>query len=114
MTERTEPAEEMISLVVIDRTGGRQEVAAATGQPLMEAIGAASIEDVFALCGGNCSCATCHVYIEKPGADPSPMSATEDELLDASESRLPSSRLSCQFILKSEHDGLTVVIAPEE
>ena len=104
----------MISLVVIDRTGARQQIAAAAGQTLMEVIGAASIADIFALCGGNCSCATCHVYIETPGADPSPMSATEAELLDASESRLPSSRLSCQFILKSEHDGLTVVIAPEE
>jgi ferredoxin, 2Fe-2S len=104
----------MISLLVIDRAGARQEIAAATGQTVMEAIRASSIEDIFALCGGNCSCATCHVYVEKPGVDPSPMSAIEDELLDASGSRLPSSRLSCQFILKSEHDGLTVVIAPEE
>jgi hypothetical protein len=55
----------------------------------MEAVRQAGFDELQALCGGSCSCATCHVYIE--GADLPPMSADEDDLLDSSDHRQTNS-----------------------
>jgi ferredoxin len=81
----------------------------------MEAIRDAGIDDMLALCGGCCSCATCHVYVDGPFADKlTPVNEPEDELLSASEHRTPGSRLSCQMTVMPEMDGLAVTLAPQE
>ena len=80
----------------------------------MEAIKAASVDELAALCGGNCSCATCHVYVDPAFTGRLPaMSEDEDDLLDSSDHRQPQSRLSCQIPVTSELEGLRVTIAPE-
>jgi 2Fe-2S ferredoxin len=70
---------------------------------------------LLALCGGCCSCATCHVHVgEEWLGRLLPMGADEDDLLDSSSYRGPDSRLSCQIEFGEALDGLTVTIAPED
>jgi len=61
-------------------------------------------------CGGCCSCATCHVYVDEAHVDLLPAAdEMEEGLLDAVASeRLPNSRLSCQISMSPELDGLVV------
>lgn len=105
----------MISIDVTLRDGGKRSISAAAGTSLMEALRNNCIDDLLALCGGCCSCATCHVYVdegfnEARGA----ISGDEDELLDSSDHRQANSRLSCQIMLGTEHKQLAVRIAPED
>ena len=72
-------------------------------------------DGVTAICGGMCSCATCHVFVdpEWTGKLPKPMSDELDMLKDLSAYQ-PNSRLSCQIQLTDALSGLKVSIAPEE
>lgn len=80
----------------------------------MEAIRDAGIDDLAALCGGSCSCATCHVYVDETQlAMLRVVSEAEDDLLDGSEYRKATSRLSCQIIYTEMPDDLRVTIAPD-
>jgi 2Fe-2S ferredoxin len=103
----------MLNMTIIDRSGTEHAVVAAgDGRSLMEAIRELDIDE-FALCGGGCSCATCHVYVDPAFTDTvSSMSPDEDDLLDSSSHRQPNSRLSCQIPLTAQLDGLTATIAP--
>lgn len=81
----------------------------------MEAIRDAGIDELLALCGGCCSCATCHVHVDPAFADRlPPMSEDESDLLDSSDHRRETSRLSCQVPLTDALAGLRVTIAPED
>ena len=72
-------------------------------------------EGVAAICGGMCSCATCHVYVDQDWLAklPPPMSDESDMLGDLNDRR-ENSRLSCQIVLQDSLSGLRVTIAPEE
>jgi 2Fe-2S ferredoxin len=105
----------MIDVTVITRDGTAQSISAAPGLSLMEAIRKSGIDELVALCGGQCSCATCHVFVEQgPEELSGPASEDEDDLLESAESRAPSSRLSCQIRIEAGSSGLTVRIAPED
>ncbi len=71
---------------------------------------------VEALCGGMCSCATCHVFIEEKWLDKLPSRQDDElELVESTECfRDDHSRLSCQIPITDELDGLRLTIAPEE
>ncbi len=105
----------MSHLKVVLRTGETKQVEAPDGQSVMMAIRDSSIDELLALCGGCCSCATCHVYVEAEflGKLP-PVSADENDLLDSSSHRTGESRLSCQVTMRPELDGMQVTIAPED
>jgi ferredoxin, 2Fe-2S len=81
----------------------------------MEIIRENGFDELLALCGGCCSCATCHVHVDDAflGALP-PMTDDENDLLDSSDHRSPASRLSCQIQMTEALDGLLVAIAPED
>lgn len=105
----------MAKLVVTDMEGNTREVDAEIGISVMEVIRDNDFDDLAALCGGCCSCATCHVYIDDawtPKLDA--VEADEDELLSMAESRKGNSRLSCQIEMSDELDGMPVTIAPGE
>jgi len=104
----------MPTVRVIDRDGAERELNAPTGTTLMEPL--RDMDDgVAAICGGMCSCATCHVYVDEEWVAklPAPMSDETDMLGDLN-SRRPTSRLSCQITLNDSLSGLKVVVAPEE
>jgi 2Fe-2S ferredoxin len=102
-------------LNVVTRDGGEQSFEAKSGLSVMEAIRNAGIDDLLALCGGCCSCATCHVYVDPAFADKLPaMDEAENDLLDGSTHRNDTSRLSCQLPMSDAIDGIRVTIAPED
>lgn len=105
----------MPKLIVVNRAGEETVVEAAAGLSVMEAIRDNGFDELLALCGGCCSCATCHVYVDPAFADKvSPLSEDENDLLDSSDHRTEASRLSCQVQLTDALDGLRVTIAPED
>ena len=100
---------------VVTRAGERLAIPAEAGLSVMHVLRAAGIDDVLALCGGTCSCATCHVYVDPAFASAlAPLSPDEDDLLEASCHRTAQSRLCCQIRMSDELDGLAVAIAPED
>jgi 2Fe-2S ferredoxin len=105
----------MPKLLVTNRGGVESAVNAENGLSVMEIAREAGIDELLALCGGCCSCATCHVYVDPAfaGLLP-PMSADEDDLLESSGHRRPESRLSCQIKFGDALDGLKIEIAPED
>jgi 2Fe-2S ferredoxin len=105
----------MPKLTVVNRAGEEKIIEAATGTTVMEAIRDNGFDELLALCGGCCSCATCHVYVDPAFADKlAPVSEDENDLLDSSEYRNATSRLSCQLPVNDAMDGLKVTIAPED
>ena len=105
----------MPSIRVVTREGDERAIKAEAGLSLMEAIRDADIDELLALCGGCCSCAPCHVYVDPAFADRLPrISEDESDLLDSSDHRTDASRLSCQLPLGDALDGLRVTIAPED
>ena len=105
----------MPKLIVVNRAGEEKTVEATAGLSVMEAIRDNGFDELLALCGGCCSCATCHVHIDPAFADKLPaMSEDENDLLDSSDNRDATSRLSCQLTITDELDGLKVRIAEED
>jgi 2Fe-2S ferredoxin len=103
-----------IQLHVIDRDGKEHVVEAAPQGSLMEALRELEY-GVAALCGGVCSCGTCHVYIAPEWSERvAPPQSDERELAVALEHHRDSSRLSCQITLSKDLDGLCLTLAPEE
>lgn len=105
----------MPKINMIDRSGNSKEVEAEAGLTLMEIIRDDGFDELLALCGGCCSCATCHVHVDPSFADMLPeMTEDESDLLDSSEHRNDTSRLSCQIEMTDALDGVTVTIAQED
>ncbi len=105
----------MPRLIVVTRDGEEREIMGETGLSVMEAIRDAGIDEILALCGGCCSCATCHVHVDPEfAAKLPPMSEDENDLLDSSSDRNETSRLSCQLQITDALDGLKVKVAEED
>ncbi len=103
----------MITIKVTDLDGQAHELETNSGEILMELL---REQDwgVAALCGGMCSCATCHVYLDEDWLERfPPKESDEEELLEVLDCFQPNSRLSCQLRLENDHDGLSVQRAPE-
>ena len=104
----------MIKLHIKNLSGTEQTVEVAPDGSLMEAIRESGFQDLLALCGGCCSCATCHVHVDAAYSDKLPeMTEDEDDLLESTDHRQPTSRLSCQIDLTPELDGLVVSVPSE-
>lgn len=102
------------NVTVVDRDGEiHEDVPWDEDQSLMEAIRDADLP-VLASCGGCCSCATCHVYVDTSRVS-KPAAGEELELLTDAEGFDPTcSRLSCQIPFEQRHEGMRVVLAPED
>ena len=105
----------MPKLIVVNRSGEESAIEVAEGLTVMEAIRDNGFDELLALCGGCCSCATCHVHVDPAFFDRlPPISMDEDDLLDSSDDRDEFSRLSCQIPFTAALDGLKVRIAEED
>ena len=105
----------MPTLIVTTREGEERSLAGEAGLSVMEVIRDGGIDEILALCGGCCSCATCHVHVDPAFADKLPkMSEDENDLLDSTSDRDATSRLSCQIPFTDALDGLKVTIAAED
>lgn len=104
----------MPKVVYVSTDGSQRVVDATVGDSVMAAAVRNGVPGIVAECGGNTSCATCHVYVRDDClslvGEPNDL---EDDLLDlAVTERRTGSRLSCQIELTDELDGLTVQIPP--
>lgn len=105
----------MAKLIVVTRNGEERAVEGEAGLSIMEVIRDNGFDELLALCGGCCSCATCHVHVDPAFIDRLPaMSEDENDLLDSSMDRDETSRLSCQIRFDDSLDGLKVRIAAED
>lgn len=106
----------MPKLVFISIDGVERAVDARPGESVMAAAVRNGVPGIIGECGGNCSCATCHVYVDESqfafvGA-PEDM---EEDLLDmGAHDRRDNSRLACQIKMTEELDGLTVQLPLEQ
>ncbi len=100
----------MPKITFVHPDGAREELEVAEGTSVMQAATSQGIEGIVAECGGNCMCATCHVYVEPSQLALLPaMTEEEDALLDGTASdRGPNSRLGCQIPVTRALDGLVV------
>lgn len=100
----------MPTIHYILKDGSTRSIDAKAGVTVMETAVRGNVRGIDAECGGSCSCATCHVYVDEAFIDLlDPADDMENDLLDgvASERR-PGSRLSCQIMMTADLDGLTV------
>ena len=105
----------MTTLTLTTRDGQVHTLECSDGVSLMENIRAHGLHELLALCGGNCSCGTCHVHVEEHAFKRLPaMAEDENYLLEISPHRRPSSRLSCQLVVAPSMAGLAAKIAPED
>ncbi|HWT12335.1 MAG TPA: 2Fe-2S iron-sulfur cluster-binding protein [Allosphingosinicella sp.] len=105
----------MPKLTIVSRGGAERTVEGRAGWSVMENIRDNGFDELLALCGGCCSCATCHVHVDPQWLEAvGPPKPDEDDLLDSSHHRAETSRLSCQILFTAELDGLRVRIAPED
>jgi 2Fe-2S ferredoxin len=99
----------MPKITFIEYDGTVHDVEAETGETVMEAAMRSSIASIVAECGGSCTCATCHVYVEEAWLPKTgERSLEEDEQLDNAYDVRANSRLSCQIKMSDELDGITV------
>ncbi len=93
----------------VAHTGHEYETEAQVGQSVMQAALNGMVPGIIADCGGNCSCATCHVYVDTPWAERiRPPSREEGDMIECALHTRPTSRLSCQIGVTAELDGLVV------
>jgi 2Fe-2S ferredoxin len=99
---------------VVDRDGVEHEVDAKPGVMVMESLRELDY-GIAAICGGMCSCATCHIYIDRAWLEklPAPRS-DEKELLGELVHYHDNSRLSCQVEITEALAGIRLTIAPDE
>jgi 2Fe-2S ferredoxin len=103
----------MTTITFIDRDGETRQIEADTGRSLMQAAVDALIPGILADCGGYCSCATCHAYIELPAHRQLPEpSADEAMMLEGVMHLQDNSRLCCQIEVDASLDGMVVRIPP--
>ena len=100
----------MPNITYIEYDGTAHQVEAEAGLTLMEGAINNDVPGIEAQCGGGCSCATCHVYVDPAWEDKLPeRDAMEKAMLDMSASGLQeNSRLSCQITVTDELEGLVV------
>ncbi len=104
----------MARMNVVDRDGILHEIEAKPGQKFMEILREYDY-GVTAICGGLCSCATCHVYIDPDWVPklPKKQSDEQDLLTELGDYREATSRLSCQIDFTEALSGIKVTIASE-
>ena len=104
----------MAKIHFVDHNGETRIIDVENGATVMEAAIRNAIPGIEAECGGSCSCATCHVYLEGPWAEHYGKASEEEwELLEFLDTVKETSRLSCQLVVTDAEDGLRVSV-PEQ
>lgn len=98
-----------MKLTFVESKGREHPVEVEPGISVMQAALDHLVPGILGDCGGACSCATCHVYVDPPwvGALP-PLSEEENQLLEGVLDRRPGSRLGCQVRCEAALDGIVV------
>lgn len=98
--------------IAFEVDGGTIMADAEIGESIMQVAVRSNVPRVIGECGGEMSCATCHVYAADLPSTLPPPSADELDMLEMSDDREDTSRLGCQIRLDASCDGLQVVVPP--
>ena len=105
----------MPTITYIHSNGERTDVTVEEQMTVMEGATMNMVEGIEGRCGGMCSCATCHCYVEGEwAAHFSPPEQPELDMLDTASHRKETSRLGCQLVLSDLMEGLEVHLPPEQ
>ncbi len=106
----------MAKIIVKDLQGETRTVDALNDGSLMEALVEADYDDIEAICGGCCACATCHVFVSEDWMPRLPERGDDETMLLESVDAYDEhrSRLSCQLQMSEDVDGLEIEIAPPD
>jgi len=101
-----------MKILVTDQAGEEHELEGLDGWRAMEVIRDWGL-NIKAECGGSCTCATCHVWVDPEWFGKLPhLNECEEDLIYSTLDQRPTSRLSCQIILNDALDGLKLTLAP--
>ena len=99
----------MPKITYIEHNGTAHEIDVPVGKTVMQGAVDNNVPGIDADCGGECACATCHVYVDPDWtAALPPKSDSEEAMLDFALVTSPNSRLSCQIKVTDALDGLVV------
>jgi 2Fe-2S ferredoxin len=99
----------MAKITYIEHNGTEHTVEVPNGLTVKDGAINNMIPGILAECGGNCACATCHVYVDPAWTGTvGPPSDVEADMLDFANDPQDNSRLSCQIEVSAELDGLVV------
>ena len=102
----------MIKICFVEEDGTLHHVESAPGDTLMYVAITNNVPGIDGDCGGNCACATCHMYVEEKLANE--ISEEEKEMLSIADNVKKTSRLGCQITVTEELDGMTVKLPPSQ
>ena len=104
----------MPTVIFIEPDGAEYPIAVKSGTTARDAAVNNGVPGIDGDCGGECACATCHVYVDTDWMDKiPPREDMEEDMLDfAFEPDLSRSRLTCQLTVSDALDGL-IVTMPE-
>lgn len=105
----------MPTITYVESDGTRHVVDVDVDLNLMEGATLNMVPGVEGQCGGICSCATCHCYIEGEWAEGIPaMESGEQGMLKFAKHVKGSSRLGCQVVITEAMDGMEIHLPPEQ
>ncbi|HET7735349.1 MAG TPA: 2Fe-2S iron-sulfur cluster-binding protein [Nocardioidaceae bacterium] len=99
----------MAVVTFVSHDGERHEASLEEGRSLMQVATNNAVPGIDGDCGGEAACGTCHVIVDPKWSEHVGLSgADEEEMLAMNPERRPTSRLSCQMVVSTSWDGLTV------
>ena len=99
----------MVKVRFIQHDGSEVDVEGEVGTSIMQTARDNLVRGIIGDCGGNCSCATCHGYVDPAWIDKlKPQSEDEALMLDGAMNLEGNSRLTCQIKLTQELDGIVI------
>jgi 2Fe-2S ferredoxin len=105
----------MVKIIYVEADGTERAVDVAVGHSVMEGAVSNGVRGIVAECGGACSCATCHAYIDVSWLEKTGLAeGDEADMLEFAHEPKPTSRLTCQIEVTSELEGLRIEIPDEQ
>ena len=99
----------MPRIIFIEPGGSEKSVHAEVGQSVMEVAVQHGVRGIDADCGGACSCATCHGYVDEAWRHRvQEADSVELDMLDFAYQRSDGSRLTCQITVSNDMEGLLI------
>ena len=101
----------MAKVIFIESSNAEHCVEAESGRTLMQIAVDNMVPGIYGECGGACSCATCHVYVDPEWQARLPARSSDEAfMLEGAQEPNEHSRLCCQVKMYEELDGLVLRI----
>lgn len=99
----------MAKITFIEPNGTQKIIDAMEGHSLMDAAVRNGVKGIQAECGGACSCATCHGYIENNGIEKVGQAEGDElDMLEFASAVQANSRLCCQVKITADLEGIII------